>query len=80
MGSMFVAKDNVYDLRDGSRLVQPSFNKIKYGKNTFSYYGSHLWNMLPANIKSGATDIKMFKQLISTWQGPNCQCSMCCLV
>ena len=80
MRSMFVEKDNIYDLRDGSRLVQPSFNKIRYGKNTFSYYGSHLWNMLPANIKNCATDMKMFKQLISTWQGPNCQCSMCTLV
>ncbi len=42
MNKMFQVKDITYDLRDSNILCQPKFNKIKYGKNTFSYYGTHV--------------------------------------
>ncbi len=41
MNKMFQIK---YDLRDSNILCQPKFNKITYGKNTFSSYGTHIWN------------------------------------
>ncbi len=44
---MFKKKDVVYDLRDSRCLCQPIFMKITYEKNTFKYYGSHIWNLLP---------------------------------
>ncbi len=31
----------MYDLRDLNSLCQLKFNEITYGKNTFTYYGTH---------------------------------------
>ena len=80
MFDLFKRKEMTYDFRDGHVLVQPDFKKIRYGKNTFSYYGAHIWNLLPNNLKEEANDIETFKRMISAWQGPNCNCSMCSFV
>ncbi len=48
---IFEVKDITYDLRDSNILCQPKFNKITYGKKTFNYYRTHIWNSLPNNIK-----------------------------
>ncbi len=45
MKEMFNVKETCYNLRDPSLMYLLSFNKIMYGKNTFKYYGSHLWNL-----------------------------------
>lgn len=76
MNEMFRKKDTQYDLRDQNILIQPKFNKITYGKNTFSYYGSHLWNLLPNNLKL-CTSLDDFKTMLKSWEGPNCQCTLC---
>ncbi len=72
---MFKKKD-VYDLRDSHHLYKPIFKKITYDKNTFKYYGSHIWNLL-LNELNKSTSISSFKDLIKTWEGPQCQCLMC---
>ncbi len=41
----------MYGLRDEHKLVHPSANTVTYGIKSFSYYGSHIWNLLPTNIK-----------------------------
>ncbi len=51
MKEMFEKKDVVYDLRNPHHLYRPIFKKITYGKNTFKYYGSHIWNLLPNDLK-----------------------------
>ncbi len=51
MKEMSNVKETCYNLRNSSLMYLPSFNKIMYGKNTFKYYGSHLWNILPNDIK-----------------------------
>ncbi len=33
-----------------------------YAKNTFTYYGTHIWNLVPNEIKESA-DILYFKTL-----------------
>ncbi len=38
MNKMFQVKDITYDLTDSNILWQPMFNKITYGKRSFSYY------------------------------------------
>ena len=76
MKDSFHQKDINYNLRDANVLSQPKFNKITYGKNTFKYYGSHVWNLLPNEVKL-CTDIESFKSLLKTWEGPKCQCNMC---
>ncbi len=76
MKEMFNLKEMKYSLRDSNIIYQPKFKKVTYGKNTFKYYGAHIWNLLPNRIKETA-DILSFKNLIMTWEGPKCQCDMC---
>ncbi len=76
MKEMFEKKDVLYDFRDSHILYQQMFKKITYGKNTFKYYGSHIWNLLANDLKK-PTNISSFKDLIKTWEGPQCQCLMC---
>ena len=78
MNDMFVVKDMPKVLRDPSILVIPRFNKVMYGRKTFSYYGAHLWNLLPNDFKS-VVDFNCFKSLLSKWEGPKCQCNVCML-
>jgi hypothetical protein len=79
MHDMFEKKENMYGFRDSEKLVVPNFNKIRYGRNTFSYYGSHLWNMLPVETKH-ATSLNVFKRMLKSWEGPNCNCSSCTFI
>ncbi len=45
-------------------------------KQTFNYYGTHICNSLPNNIKEG-TSLDNSKTMLKAWEGPKCQCSMC---
>jgi len=76
MKDMFEVKEISYDLRDRNILHQPKFQKITYGKMTFKYYGSHIWNMLPNKLKE-CTSFDNFKSMLKEWEGPKCQCSIC---
>lgn len=78
MNEMFTLKECDLNLRDPSRLYIPKFNRIQYGKKTFSYYGSHLWNLLPHEFKR-CVELKSFKSILHSWEGPSCSCSVCCL-
>jgi hypothetical protein len=76
MHDIFKTKDLPYQLRDSHTVFQPKFEGITYGKQTFMYYGSHIWNSLPNQVKE-CTDIQGFKRLLKTWEGPKCQCNLC---
>jgi len=76
LNELFIFKETERTLRDRLILHVPKFNKIQFGKNTFSYCGSHLCNILPNDIKR-TLDINAFKMLINTWKGPACSCNIC---
>ena len=76
MKEMFDIKETSHDLRDSNLVFQPKFRKITYGKNTFKYYGAHIWNILPSEVKK-CTSLDNFKFLLKSWDGPRCQCTMC---
>ena len=63
-------------LRDQNRLEVPAYNTIKYGKNSFIYECIKIWNVLDTRIKS-CSNLKEFKQMISLWNGPKCNCGFC---
>ncbi len=75
MKEMFNINELKYSLRDSTIIYKHTFEKATYGKNTFKYYGAHIWNLLQYEIKVTA-DILSFKSLIMTWEGPKCQCNM----
>ncbi len=69
MKEMVNIKEFKYSPRDSNIIYQPKFENITYGKNTFKYYGAHIWNLLPNEIME-TSDILSFKSLIMTWEGP----------
>ena len=79
LNELFELNKCKYGLRDPFRLIPPKFNTIKYGKQSFSYYGSHIWNSLPNEYKL-CVDFNGFKELINKWDGPKCSCCMCAIV
>ncbi len=42
----------------------------------FKYYGAHIWNLLPDDIKNSTT-IDNFRLLLKTWEGSKCYCIIC---
>ena len=67
---------NVNLLRDQNRLEVPAYNTVKYGKNSLMYECIKIWNVLDTRIKS-CSNLKEFKQMISLWNGPKCNCGFC---
>ena len=76
MTSMFSIKRIQNDVRDNLKLIVPHFKNVTHGQRSFRYYGAHVWNDVPAEIKAAA-NIGVFKRLIKLWNGPSCQCNMC---
>ena len=52
MSSTFNIKNVPHDFRDNKILTLPNFKGISYGKYSFKYYGAHVWNHIPAEIKA----------------------------
>ena len=63
LSELFVKKDTPYDKRDKCKLIQPLKRTTTYGLRSFQYYGAHVWNMLPVNMKAAQT-LHEFKLLI----------------
>ena len=73
--NLFQENDTVYQLR-GANLIQPMYNTIKYGFNSFKYYGPMLYNKLPTDFKN--QNLIDFKSAIRDWK-PSCECNSCFL-
>ncbi len=56
-------KDTLYNFRDSNIVFQIMFDKITYGKNTFKYYNTHLWNLVLNDIKK-PTELTTFNKFI----------------
>ena len=72
LSELFVKANNPYDTRDECKLIQRT---TTYGLRSFQYYGAHVWNMLPINIKA-AQSLCEFKSFIRSWLGPTCSCQI----
>ena len=75
---MFTLKKCTYDQRDNSLLERPAARLTNYGFKSFKSYGAKIWNLLLATYKMGLS-FDTFKNMIKTWSGPTCKCSVCCL-
>ena len=78
LNELFTPKKCTYDLRDNFLLERPATRLTNYGLKSFKSYGAKIWNLLPATYKMGVS-IDTFKNMIKTWSGPTCKCSVCCL-
>lgn len=76
----FFSKSNIpYDLRDNNKVIQPLKRTTTFGIKSFVYFGAHLWNLLPLDVKD-AMSLSNFKSLIKKWSGPTCSCCVCTLI
>ena len=78
LNEMFTKKNCPYDLRDTCILERHKAYTTKYGLKSFRNYGAKIWNLLPNNCKS-AVSLLDFKNMIKSWNGPRCKCSVCCI-
>ena len=74
--SLLQRKERKYQFRYTNILEIPSVRTTKYGKNSFAYAASVLWNSFPNKYRQ-ETSFSHFKSMISNWNGVECECIAC---
>ena len=55
----------------------PRVRTTNYGKkNSFKYTAAVLWNDLPDNFRK-ISNFNQFKNILKSWNGNDCKCSVC---
>ena len=72
----FVRNNHKYNLPSRSRLTVPSINTVFKGQNSISYFGSVIWNSIPAESR-GINSFQVFKSEIKAWKPTNCLFKLC---
>ena len=52
MNEIFVKRNNAYNLRKPSEFVRPKVQSVFHGKESISYFGPQIWDMIPAEMKN----------------------------
>ena len=76
LSEFFVRNNHNYNLRSRSELTVPSINTVFKGQNSISYFGSLIWNSIPAKLKE-INYFQVFKSEIKAWRPTNCPCRLC---
>ena len=64
----------IYNSRE--MFVTKNIRSEHYGKESLSYLGPKIWNIVPSDIKT-STSLKDFKQKIRKWKPDKCPCKLC---
>ena len=56
--------------------LNPKVSPTSHGLKSLKNYGAKIWNLLPESCK-GTISLCEFKDLIKSWNGPKCSCSVC---
>ena len=70
-------RNSSYSFRYTGLLDVPPVRTTTYGKRSFMFEATQVWNSLPNHIRQ-VENYKEFGRLIRTSSGPACKCSMCC--
>ena len=76
MNEIFVKRNNAYNLRKPSEFVRPKVHSVFHGKESISYLGPQIWDMIPVEMKNLKT-ISAFKKEVKNWKLENCPCRLC---
>ena len=76
LSEFFVKNNHNYNLRSISELTVPSISTVFKGQNSISYFGSVIWNSIPAELM-GINSFQVFKSEIKAWRPANCSCGLC---
>ena len=52
LSTMFERSKKPYGVRDNNKLIQPIKKSTNNGLKSFQYFGAHVWNILPTDIKN----------------------------
>lgn len=70
-------RDSKINFRYQDMTYIPRVNTEKFGKKSFRYASSVLWNSLPAHLRA-VKDLNQFKLLIRKWSfDKDCKCNLC---
>ena len=72
----FVRNNHNYNLRSRSELTISSINTVFKVQNSSSYFGSEIWNSIPAKLRE-IDSFQVFKSEMKAWQPTNCPCRLC---
>ena len=76
MNEIFVKRNNTYNLRKPSEFVRPKVHSVFNGKESISYLGPQIWDMIPVE-KKNLTTASDFKRDLKNWKLKNCPCRLC---
>ena len=65
-----------YSCRYSNMLQVLNVRTERYGRNSFRFNCTQIWNTLPEHIRT-KTKLSNFKKLISTWNCNECKCAAC---
>ena len=72
---IFVKSNNVYKLRKPSEFVRPKVHIVFHDKESISYLGPEIWDMIPLEMKN-LTTISAFKREVKNSKLENCPCRL----
>ena len=76
INEIFVKRNNAFNLRKQLEFVRPKFHSVFHGKESISYVGPQIWDMIPVEMKNLIT-INAFKREVKNWKLKNCSCRLC---
>ena len=63
MSDLFVPRANNYNLRNFQVLESSHKRTVKFGTETISYRGPHIWNLIPEKVRALETLSKLKKEI-----------------
>ena len=77
LDNIFKLNNNIRPgLRSHSEFARPNINTVHYGKDSLKYFGSHIWDLIPQDIKEAA-NLYIFKSKIRNWAPEKYPCRLC---
>ena len=76
MNGSFVKRNNAYNLCKPSEFVRQKVQSVFHDKESISYLGPQIWDMIPVEMKNLKT-ISAFKREVKNWKLENCPCRLC---
>ena len=73
---LVVFKDCKYNFRYSNIVDISRVRTSTYGKNSFKYAAAVLWNDLPDDFRK-ISNFNQFKNILKSWNGNVCKCSVC---
>ena len=76
MNSIFVKKDNRYNLRSESRWEIRAVKSVYHGTESLSFRGPKTWDILPIDIKNSES-LREFILKVKKGKPEGCTCRLC---